>query len=98
MVYLTIGGEMGLLGLTAFMAVIGTLFIAGWRVRHAAEAEPRWDAIWLGLYAAVAAGLTGGVFDHYLFNLDFHHSVTIFWLFVGLAAAAARLLTVIDSP
>jgi O-antigen ligase len=93
MVYLTIGGEMGLLGLAAFGAVIGTLFAAGWRVRHLAEAGSRRDAIWLGLYAAVVAGLVGGIFDHYLFNLDFHHSVTIFWLFVGLAASAARLLT-----
>ncbi len=92
MVYLTIGGEMGVLGLAAFVAVIGTLLAAGWRVRHAAARDPQQDAIWLGTYAAIAAGLTGGIFDHYLFNLDFHHSVTIFWLFVGLAAASARLL------
>jgi O-antigen ligase len=95
MVYLTIGGEMGLLGLTAFGAVIGTLFAAGWRVRHTAQTRPERDALWLGLFAAVTAGLVGGVFDHYLFNLDFHHSVTIFWLFAGLAAATARLL---DQP
>lgn len=93
MVYLTIGGEMGLLGLAAFGAVIGTLFAAGWRVRRAAGTRAEWDALWLGLFAAVLAGLVGGIFDHYLFNLDFHHSVTIFWLFVGLAAAAARLLS-----
>ncbi len=37
-------------------------------------------------------GLIGGVFDHYFFNLDFHHSVTLFWLFVGLAAVSTRLL------
>jgi O-antigen ligase len=95
MVYLTIGGEMGLLGLAAFGAVIGTLFAAGWRVRHKAQARAEWDALWLGLFAAVTAGLVGGIFDHYLFNLDFHHSVTIFWLFAGLAAATARLL---DQP
>lgn len=93
MVYLTIGGEMGLLGLVAFTAVIGTLFAGGWQVKEAAAASERRDAIWLGLYAAVVAGLAGGVFDHYLFNLDFHHSVTIFWLFVGLAASTSRLLS-----
>lgn len=92
MVYLTIGGEMGVLGLLAFTAVIGTLLVLGWRVRHTAAQNPQHDALWLGLYAALAAGLTGGIFDHYLFNLDFHHSVTYFWLFVGLAAAIARLL------
>jgi O-antigen ligase len=92
MVYLTIGGEMGVLGLLAFFAVMGTLFREGWRGRESAAAEPRREAIWLGLYAAVIAGLVGGIFDHYLFNLDFHHSVTIFWFLVGLAAASARLL------
>jgi O-antigen ligase len=92
MVYLTIGGEMGVLGLLAFFAVIGTLFRAGWQVRHQAVAESRYAGLWLGLYAAIVAGLVGGIFDHYLFNLDFHHSVTIFWFLVGLAAASARLL------
>ena len=93
MVYLTIGGQMGVLGLVAFMGIIGALFVAGWRVRKAAAADPQRDALWLGLYAAVVAGLVGGIFDHYLFNIDFHHSVTIFWLFVGLAAGTARLLS-----
>jgi hypothetical protein len=92
MVYLTIGGEMGILGLAAFVAVVATLFAAGWRVREAARSDPGHEALWLGLYAAVSAGLVGGIFDHFLFNLDFHHSVTIFWLLVGMSAATARLL------
>jgi hypothetical protein len=92
MVYLTIGGEMGVLGLIAFFAVIGMLFRAGWQVRKQAAVDARFDSLWLGLYAAVVAGLVGGIFDHYLFNLDFHHSVTTFWFLVGLAAASARLL------
>jgi hypothetical protein len=32
-----------------------------------------------------------GLFDHYLFNTEFHHTVTMFWMFVGLTAAATRL-------
>lgn len=95
MVYLTIGGEMGLLGLLAFTAVVATLLGVGrsaYRRDKAAPAPGRGDIL-LGLYAAVIAGLTGGIFDHYLFNLDFHHSVTIFWLLVGMAVAAARLLS-----
>jgi hypothetical protein len=35
--------------------------------------------------------MIGGIFDHYFFNLDFHHSVTLFWLYVGLAAVTTRL-------
>ena len=49
------------------------------------------EPIWWGLHAAMLGGLIGGVFDHYFFNLDFHHSVTLFWLFVGLAAVSTRL-------
>jgi len=36
--------------------------------------------------------LGGGVFDHYFFNPDFHHSVTLFWLMVGLATAATEIV------
>jgi len=46
--------------------------------------------IWLGLHAALVGGLVAGIFDHYLFNIDFHHAVTIFWLFLGLAVATTR--------
>jgi hypothetical protein len=36
-------------------------------------------------------GLAVGVFDHYLFNIEFHHAVTIFWMLVGLAMASTLL-------
>jgi hypothetical protein len=36
--------------------------------------------------------LVGGIFDHYFFNPDFHHSVTLFWLVVGLATAATEII------
>jgi hypothetical protein len=50
------------------------------------ELEP----IWYGYHAALLGALVGGVFDHYFFNLDFQHSVTLFWLFVGLAMVSSR--------
>ncbi|MCK5923834.1 MAG: hypothetical protein KAG66_23065 [Methylococcales bacterium] len=53
--------------------------------------HPRHDAIWLGYLAALVGGLAAGVFDHYLFNTEFHHTVTAFWLVVGLVAATGRL-------
>jgi hypothetical protein len=34
----------------------------------------------------------GGIADHYFFNPDFHHSVTLFWLVVGLATAATEIV------
>jgi len=92
-VYFTIAGRMGLLGLLAFFGVIGTVFFYALRHRHAARADERRDAVWLGLHAALVGALVAGVFDHYLFNMDFHHAVTIFWLTLGLAVSATRIIT-----
>lgn len=92
-VYLTIAGRMGLFGLLAFFAVIATVFGYALRHRRALRANERHDAVWLGLHAALVGALVAGVFDHYLFNMDFHHAVTIFWLVLGLAVAATRLGT-----
>ncbi|HEY1409793.1 MAG TPA: O-antigen ligase family protein [Promineifilum sp.] len=90
-VYFTIAGRMGLFGLLAFLAVVGTLFGYAFMYRKAARADELGGAIWLGLHAAVAGALVAGMFDHYLFNMDFHHAVTIFWMILGMAAAATRL-------
>lgn len=90
-VYLTIGQQMGMLGLLAFLVLVGALFAYAMANRRYFAQHPRHDALWLGLHAAVAGGLIAGIFDHYLFNLEFHHAVTFFWLLVGLAAASTRL-------
>ncbi|MFQ5398417.1 MAG: O-antigen ligase family protein [Anaerolineae bacterium] len=90
-VYFTIAQVMGLVGLTAFLAVMGTLFGFAYFNRHWFRQSARHDAVWLGLHAAVIGGLVAGFLDHYLFNLDFHHAVTVFWMFVGMATAATRL-------
>jgi len=90
-VYLTIAEVMGLVGLLAFFAVIGTVFAYAFVNRHIFKQNEQLDAVWLGLHAALVGGLIAGVFDHYLFNLEFHHAVTAFWLLVGMATAATRL-------
>jgi len=82
---------MGLVGLAAFLIVMLALFLSAWRVRKRVRARSDLEPIWWGYHTALAGALVGGVFDHYFFNLDFHHSVTLFWLFVGLAAASTRL-------
>ena len=87
-VYLLMASEMGLVGLAAFLVIIFVFVASGWLAFRAA---PELDPILLGALAAVLGALVGGIFDHYFFNLDFPHSVTLFWLFVGLAMAAARL-------
>ena len=93
-VYLTIAQLMGLIGLAFFFSVIGTVFGYAFFNRQWFKQNPQQDAVWLGLHAALVGGLVAGIFDHYLFNLEFHHAVTVFWFIIGLAAASTRLAAV----
>jgi polysaccharide biosynthesis protein PslJ len=90
-VYLTIAGRMGLFGLAVFFIVIGAVFLFAFRYRRTAQSDEQIGPVWLGLHAALAGALVAGLFDHYLFNMDFHHAVTIFWLVLGMASASTRL-------
>jgi hypothetical protein len=96
MVYLLIAEEMGLIGLGAFLLIIVLFFRQVWLAWPKAGQEEGLGAILLGLTAAVTGILVGGIFDHYFFNLSFPHSVSIFWIFVGLAIVAVRLATAED--
>ncbi len=90
-VYLTIGQQMGLVGLTAFFGLVMTVFGYAYINRRYFRRNDRTDSIWIGLHAALAGGLVVGIFDHYLFNIDFHFAVTVFWIFIGLSVATTRL-------
>jgi O-antigen ligase len=90
-VYLTIAQVMGLIGLVSFLAVMATVFGYAFVNRKWFREHPEQDAVWLGLHAALVGALVAGVLDHYLFNLEFHHAVTAFWMMVGLAVAATYL-------
>lgn len=90
-VYFTIGQQMGFLGLVSFFGVIATVFGFAYLNRKCFRGNDRLDPIWLGLHAAVVGGLVVGIFDHYLFNIDFHHAVTVFWIFLGLAVASTKV-------
>ncbi len=96
-VYLTIGQQMGLLGLAAFGTVIGVVMAYGFLNRNCFRGNERLDPIWLGTFAAVIGGLAVGIFDHYLFNIEFHHAVTAFWVFLGLAVSTTRVGCLISS-
>ncbi len=90
MVYLLIAEHMGLVGLTSFFVVVIVLFARFWRTRELATSVPELEPLWWGLHAGLIGALAGGIVDHYFFNLDFHHSVTLFWLVLGLATAATE--------
>lgn len=92
-VYLTIAQQMGFLGLIVFFVLMGTVFGYAFVIRHSVRRDADLDPLWLGLHAALVGGLVAGIFDHYLFNINFHHAVTLFWMLVGMATAATRLGT-----
>ena len=87
--YLLIAEEMGLVGLGVFLVIMAIFFRYTWRSWKSIEHDPRLEAILLGLQTAVVGGLVGGILDHYLFS--YPHAVSFFWLYVGLAVAAAKL-------
>jgi O-antigen ligase len=84
---------MGLIGLAAFLLIIALFFRQVWLAWPTVRKKEGMEAILLGLTTAVAGILVGGILDHYFFNLSFPHSVSIFWIFLGLGMVAVRLGT-----
>jgi O-antigen ligase len=93
-VYLLIAEEMGLLGLGVFLLILGLFFRQVWLSWPQVRGQEGLEAIVLGLSTALLGILAGGMLDHYFFNLDFPHSVSIFWIYLGLAMVAVRLGTI----
>jgi O-antigen ligase len=93
-VYLLMAVEMGLVGLASFLIVVAVLFFEAATAWRRLPRDSQLEPIWYGFHAALLGALVGGILDHYFFNLDFHHSIAFFWLFVGLAMAASRLVTI----
>ena len=99
-VYLLIAEQMGLVGLASFLIVMAVFFARFWRTRALAATDgstelaevPELEPLFWGLHAGIVGALVGGLVDHYFFNLNFPHSVTLFWLVVGLATAATELV------
>ena len=88
-VYLLIAEEMGLVGLAAFFAVI-TAFFVHVLPRLGIVTDPEMEGILLGLVAALVGALVAGILDHYFFNLQFPHTVTLFWFLMGLAMVVVQ--------
>ena len=86
-VYLLIAENMGLVGLAAFLLALASFFVLVLRQVRAGLRDPRREALLLGLSGALAGVLVSGMLDHYLFNLDYPHMASLFWLYVGLAVA-----------
>jgi hypothetical protein len=89
-VYLLMAEEMGLIGLSSFLLIMGVFFAYAWRAWRLMETDSDTEPLLLGLAGALLGAMVGGLVDHYFFNLDFPHSVSIFWLYTGLAVVAIR--------
>ncbi len=86
-IYLLMAEYMGIPGVAVFLSIAGrfvSLFLERWR---AVASDPEMEPVLVGLVGAIGGALVGGIFDHYFFNLDFPHSVSLFWLLMGLAVA-----------
>lgn len=91
--YLLMAEQMGLVGVGVFLLFLGRLYLAVWRGwrRLRARGDDELEPLMLGAWAGLSGALVAGVLDHYFFNFDFPHSVTLFWLFIGWCAAAAYM-------
>jgi O-antigen ligase len=89
--YLLIAEEMGLVGLTTFLLIMGLTLREEWRGLGQTAVGSRRESILLGLIAALVAVLVTGIFDHYFFNINFQHAVALLWLTVGLGIATTQL-------
>ena len=78
-----------MLGLASFLAVIAAFF-AYVLPRLNKIVDPTMDGALLGLVAALVGALVAGILDHYFFNLQFPHTVTLFWLIMGLAVVIVQ--------
>jgi O-antigen ligase len=87
--FLTIGEQMGLIGLGLFLTILGIAIARAFRARLDRD-TPLWG-LTAGLQAAMLAALTAGFFDHYFFNMRFPHMAALFWMLLALLVAATRL-------
>ncbi len=90
--YLIMANQIGLVGVAIYVLTIAGVFLYGWRARQQAQARPELEAIHLGYHAALLTALLNATADLYFFRLDFHASITSFWLVVALALASSNLV------
>lgn len=89
--YLGLGAETGMIGLLAFLALMGATLAAGWRVRRHHLRDTTTHLVATGLVLGLAAYLYAGLFLHLSF-------ARYLWLMVGLTTAAETITLARPSP
>ncbi|MDZ4770639.1 MAG: O-antigen ligase family protein [Chloroflexota bacterium] len=90
--YFIMANHIGLGGVILFAITIMTVFWYGWRAWRAMAPDDDLHPIIIGYHAALLAALLNATSDHYYFRIDFHASITLFWMVVALAVTSARLI------
>jgi O-antigen ligase len=89
-VYLLIGEQTGLVGLSVYLfALIAVWFIGVGDLRRMTDA--RLQSIRAAFLAAISAALVTGLLDQYFANQAFPHAVALFWLYAAMLVSASRL-------
>jgi O-antigen ligase len=102
-IYLLVGEQSGLIGLTLFVLTLAVLGLNGLRAAILTR-DPEDRALLATLLATLVAAALVGNLDHYFMNPVFPHMVALFWLYAGLLAAMTRIArapatsTVADVP
>ena len=89
--YLIMANQIGLVGVALFALLIIGVFVYSATAWRAVQHDTELRSIFLGCHAALIAALLNATADLYFFRLDFHASITLFWLVVALALACSRL-------
>ena len=89
-IYLLVGEHTGLVGLGLFLLTLAAVAVVGLRAALTAP-DPDDRSSAATLLAVLMAAVLVGNLDHYFMNPQFPHMVALFWLYVGLLAAVARL-------
>lgn len=98
-VYLLMAEQMGLIGVAVFLLTMGIFFVRSAQAwLDGLSQDALLSPILLGVCTALLGAMTAGVVDHYFFNLDFPHSVTLFWIYVGLGVTAMLLFARASAP
>ena len=89
MIYLTILGQMGIIGLIVFLVAMTVFLLYVYRAWRGLPRGASLEPYLLGYGAAIFGSLSAGFFDHTL--LTYPHAVALLWFTLGMGAAAARL-------
>jgi hypothetical protein len=89
-VYLLVGEQTGLLGLSVYLVALATAWLIGVRQLQVVGDE-RLEGMRVAFLAAFTGALVTGLLDHYFANQTFPHAVALFWLYAAALVSASRL-------